>query len=144
AAPVKRPRKGLTLRTWRQRLVESNPLGRWLIYRGTEHLLRRKVPDDMPAPYEALEAGRVRLRRGMEAGLAAERAAAGRLATTPASRNLINLFLEREQARKVPEEIRALELPRIRHVGVVGAGTMGAGIAQLAALRGCEVVIREV
>jgi 3-hydroxyacyl-CoA dehydrogenase/enoyl-CoA hydratase/3-hydroxybutyryl-CoA epimerase len=144
ASAVKRPRKGLPLRTWQQRMLESNPLGRWLIYRGAERLLRRRVPDDMPAPYEALQAVRTGLRQGMAAGLAFEREAIGRLATTPACRNLITLFFQREQARKLPESIQAEALSPIRRVGVVGAGTMGAGIAQLAALKGCEVVVREV
>jgi 3-hydroxyacyl-CoA dehydrogenase/enoyl-CoA hydratase/3-hydroxybutyryl-CoA epimerase len=141
---VKRPRHGLPLRTWRQRLLESTPLGRWLIFRGAERLVRRRTPDDFPAPLEALQAVRVGLKEGLAAGLACERAAIGRLASTPASRNLIQLFFQREQARKVPAKYQASQEPPIRQVGIVGAGTMGAGIAQLAALKGCEVVIREV
>jgi 3-hydroxyacyl-CoA dehydrogenase/enoyl-CoA hydratase/3-hydroxybutyryl-CoA epimerase len=144
AAAVKRPRRGLPLTGWRQRLLESNPLGRWLIYRGAERLLRRRLPDDMPAPWTALQAIRVGLSKGMEAGLAFEREAVGLLATSPACRNLIELFLTRERARKPPEGTPSDASPPIRHVGVVGAGTMGAGIAQLAALKGCQVVIREV
>ena len=31
-----------------------------------------------------------------------------------------------------------------QHLAVVGAGTMGAGIAQLAALKGFEVVVQEI
>ena len=34
--------------------------------------------------------------------------------------------------------------PEVRNVGVVGAGVMGAGIAQLAAIRGARVVVREI
>jgi 3-hydroxyacyl-CoA dehydrogenase/enoyl-CoA hydratase/3-hydroxybutyryl-CoA epimerase len=139
----KQPRRG-PARTWRQRLLESNPLGRWLLLRGTERILRRRVPDDMPAPFEALDAIRVGLRHGLDAGLAAEREAAGRLANSFACRNLINLFLQREAARKLPEEMQALAGEPVRRVGVVGAGTMGAGIAQLAALKGCDVVVQEV
>ncbi|MCI0457700.1 MAG: 3-hydroxyacyl-CoA dehydrogenase NAD-binding domain-containing protein [Gemmataceae bacterium] len=137
----KRPRKNLPLRTWRQRLLESTWLGRALLFRGAERILRRKVPDDMPAPGEALRAIRVGVTDGMAAGLAYERAAIGRLATTPACRNLVHLFLQREQARKPEATESAAE---IRRVGLVGAGTMGAGIAQLAAVRGFEVVIQEV
>jgi 3-hydroxyacyl-CoA dehydrogenase/enoyl-CoA hydratase/3-hydroxybutyryl-CoA epimerase len=136
----KRRRGKLPLRTWRQRLLESNPLGRRLILKGTERLLRRKVPDDMPAPAEALEAIRVGLKRGQAAGLAAEREAAGRLALSSACRNLVTLFFQREQARKLPEEVG----PAVQRVGVVGAGIMGAGIAQLAALKGAEVVVQEI
>ena len=90
----------------------------------------------MPAPAEALQAVRVGLKEGMDAGLAYERAAAGRLAVSPACRNLITLWLRGEQARKLPESLRAAEAPEVRSVGVVGAGVMGAGVAQLAAVRG--------
>src|SRR5205823_1672012 len=38
----------------------------------------------------------------------------------------------------------AARRPGLRRIGVVGAGTMGAGIAQLAAIKGCEVVVQEV
>jgi 3-hydroxyacyl-CoA dehydrogenase/enoyl-CoA hydratase/3-hydroxybutyryl-CoA epimerase len=143
ANPVKRPRTGLRLRTWRQRLLESNPLGRWLIFRGTERLLRRRVPDDMPAPWEALQAVRVGLKQGLPAGLAYEREAAARLAVTPACRNLVGLFLRNEEARKPWQGKRRSGPPPVRRVGVVGAGTMGAGIVQLAVLKGCDVVVRE-
>ena len=98
----------------------------------------------MPAPAEALRAVLVGLKEGMEAGLAYERAAAGRLAVSPACRNLITLWLRGEQARKLPESLRAAEAPEVRNVGVVGAGVMGAGVAQLAAVRGAAVVVREV
>jgi len=140
----KRNRRSLPLRGWRQRLLESNPLGRSLIIRGASRVLLQRVPDDMPAPQQALEAVRVGLRSGMPAGLAYEREAVSRLAVTPACHNLVNLFFQREQARKLPAELRGDLVRPIRKVGVVGAGTMGAGIAQLAAVRGCEVYVQEV
>lgn len=138
----KRPRASLPLRTWRQRFLESTSLGRALIFRGTERLLRRRVPDDMPAPREALEAVRTGIKQGLPAGLEYERRAAGRLGVTLACRNLVRLFLQREEARK--PLAGGDGSPPVRRVGIVGAGTMGAGIAQLAALRGCEIVLHEV
>lgn len=140
--PVKKTLNKLPLRTWRQWLVESTALGRGVIYRGTERVLRRKVPDDMPAPWEAFEAIRTGIHQGMDAGLAFESAAVGRLATSAASRNLIGLFLQHEEARKPRVTSPPPEV--LRRVGVVGAGVMGVGIAELAILKGCEVVIREV
>ncbi len=133
---------GLPLRTWRQRFLESSPVGRALLFRATERIVRRRTPDDFPAPLEALEAVRVGLRRGTEAGLAAERAAIGRLALTPACRNIVGLVLATEEIRKAPAPANGRA--EVRRVGVVGAGVMGAGIAQLAALKGCEVVVQEV
>ncbi len=115
-----------------------------MVFRGAEQLVRRKAPDDMPAPGEALEAVRVGYKQGMEAGLAYEREAAGRLALSPACRNLIGLFFEREARRKLPAELRGVAPRDVQRVGVVGAGTMGAGVIQLAALRGAQVVVQEV
>src|SRR5262249_22257514 len=73
AHPRKCPRPWLPYRTWRQRIFESTRLGRWLIFRGARRLLKRRLPDDMPGPWEALEAARVGLRQGFDAGLADER-----------------------------------------------------------------------
>jgi 3-hydroxyacyl-CoA dehydrogenase/enoyl-CoA hydratase/3-hydroxybutyryl-CoA epimerase len=95
----------------------------------------------MPAPLKALEAIKVGMNRGIEAGLAYEREAIGWLATTPACRNLVTLFFLIENARKGPV---TADQPAIRRVGIVGAGTMGAGIAQLAAINGFDIVIQEV
>jgi 3-hydroxyacyl-CoA dehydrogenase/enoyl-CoA hydratase/3-hydroxybutyryl-CoA epimerase len=139
----KRPKRGLPLRNWRQKLVESNPLGRLVLFRGTERMLRQRVPDDMPAPWEALKAIKAGLSRGMTHGLELERQAVGKLAMTPACRNLVTLFFLHERARKIPAEAKSQVRP-IRKIGMVGAGTMGAGIAQLAAIKGYELVVQEV
>jgi 3-hydroxyacyl-CoA dehydrogenase/enoyl-CoA hydratase/3-hydroxybutyryl-CoA epimerase len=139
----KQKRRRLPLRTWRQRFLEGTAFGRRLVLRATRKRIQHRVPDDMPAPFEAMEAVWVGLQHGIDAGLAAERTAAGRLATGPACRNLVGLFLAREQAKKLPEEI-SKEATEVRRVGVVGAGVMGAGIVQLAALRGCDVLVKEV
>src|SRR5262249_35808607 len=92
--------------------------------------------------WEALEAVRIGMRQGTEAGLAFERAAAGRLALTPACRNLVGLFLQKERAKKLPEGLGGGA--EVRRGGVVGAGVMGAGIAQLAPLRAGEVAVQKI
>ncbi len=140
----KRSLNRLPLRTWRQRIIESNPLGRRVLFKATERLMRRKVWDDMPAPFEALEAIRTGIQEGITAGFASERSAAGRLAISTACRNLIHLFFQTQKSDKLPEELRGVAPAEVRRVGVVGAGTMGAGIAQLAAFKGCKVVVQDV
>lgn len=143
-------RQGLPLRGWRQRLLESTSLGRAVVLGVAAKLLKRRLPDDMPAPLEALEAVRVGLREGLEAGLARERQAIGDLATTPACRNLVTLFFLVERARSTNGGATAdavadlVSAHACSKIGVVGAGTMGAGIAQLALLKGFEVVVREI
>jgi 3-hydroxyacyl-CoA dehydrogenase/enoyl-CoA hydratase/3-hydroxybutyryl-CoA epimerase len=153
-AEGKRRREKLPLRTWRQKLMESTAFGRGVILQTAKKRVARRGWDDMPAPGEALEAVRVGLTNGMEAGLAQERQAAGRLALSTACHNLVRLRLA-ELNKQLPEELRGY-VGALNHVGarspdraptrvgVVGAGTMGAGIAQLAAVKGCEVVVQEV
>lgn len=128
-------------RRWWQRLLEGHALGRRLIFRGVERLLRRRLPDDLPAPWEALRAVQVGLEQGWEAGLAYERQAVGRLASSPACRHLLQLFLRRQAARRLSAEAQATEPPR--RIGVVGSGPLGAYIAYLAALRDCQVLLQE-
>src|SRR5207249_1478873 len=66
AAAVKRSLGKLPLRTTRQRLIESNRFGRWLIFRGMERFLSRRLPEEQPAPWACLETVRFGLNRGME------------------------------------------------------------------------------
>src|SRR5581483_11533538 len=140
----KRPKQQVPVRGFRNVLLEGNPLGRYLVFRTAGKILRQKVPDDMPAPFEALAAVQTGLAKGMAAGLAREREAIGRLATTTACRNMITLFFLIERSRKPGADKEAPAALQVRKVGVVGAGTMGAGIAQLAAIKGFAVVVQEI
>lgn len=144
----KRPASRLPLRSWRERLLESTSLGRWFFFRAAYRVVRRKTPDDMPAPAQALEAMRMGLKWGMNYGLEYERRAIGLLAMTKACRNLVTLFFLIEQAKKPSPPAAAEALgdgaAPFQLVGVIGAGTMGAGIAQLAAIKGFSVVVQEV
>jgi 3-hydroxyacyl-CoA dehydrogenase/enoyl-CoA hydratase/3-hydroxybutyryl-CoA epimerase len=130
--------------TWRQRILESTPMGRWLLFRGAERIMARKVPDDMPAPHEALAAMRRGITQGMADGLAAEREGVGRLATTTACRNLMTLFFLHERARKADSGQESASGRTLKRIGVIGGGTMGVGIAQLAMIKGCDVILKEV
>jgi 3-hydroxyacyl-CoA dehydrogenase/enoyl-CoA hydratase/3-hydroxybutyryl-CoA epimerase len=74
----------------------------------------------------------------------AENNAFVKLLFTDTARRLIDLFLLRERAGRsatwvaVPDQT-----PAIRRIAVVGGGIMGAGIAQLAAINGMDVTIKE-
>ena len=96
-----------------------------------------------PAPYRAIEAIATGLATGMPQGQAAEARAFGELAAGDVARSLIHLlFLTLGQRRAA---LRGLGTPReVRQLGVVGAGFMGAGIAQSAAVAGITVRLRDV
>jgi len=79
-------------------------------------------------------------------GYEVERHEFGKLLMTDAHRSLLGLFFQRERARKGETWVRgATGKPRrVRKVGVVGGGVMGAGIAHWASMQGFEVVLKEV
>jgi 3-hydroxyacyl-CoA dehydrogenase / enoyl-CoA hydratase / 3-hydroxybutyryl-CoA epimerase len=96
-----------------------------------------------PAPEKAIEAMSIGLARGMADGMAAEARSFGELATGPVARNLIALFLLGLRQRRVA----SADLPPAAapsEVAVVGAGLMGSGIAQSAAIAGLPVRLRDV
>lgn len=135
------------------------PLLRALIYRQAARTVRRKSRGHYPAPLRALEAVRAGQEQGFGAGLAAEAAAFGELATGPAAlrpqggvaHNLIQLFFATEALKKEQRALAPLA-PQggvrggrtIDQVGVVGSGFMGSGIAQVAAAGGYGVRVRDV
>jgi 3-hydroxyacyl-CoA dehydrogenase/enoyl-CoA hydratase/3-hydroxybutyryl-CoA epimerase len=96
-----------------------------------------------PAPFKAIEAMRIGLAEGMARGLEAEASFFGELATSDAARNLIALFLSGLHQRRAAFE--GLDRAAAPHqIAIVGAGLMGSGIAQAAAVGGAEVRLRDV
>ena len=96
-----------------------------------------------PAPLCAIEAMSIGLSRGIDAGLAYEARTFGELATSAVTRNLIALFLlGLKQRRAAASDLPPASAPR--EIAVVGAGLMGSGIAQSAAIAGMSVRLRDV
>ena len=137
AAPTKRDWDVAPRHTWRQRLLETNRPGRWFITRGAARILRERLPDEMPAPWEALRAVRAGFGRPMAEGLDREREAMATLGATDAFRNLLRLHLARQERR--PPQGRS----DVRSVGVVGSGERGLALVHAAVTSGCQVVLHE-
>lgn len=127
------------------RLVNNTRFGRWLAFKGTKQRIASQVRH-YPALGAALEAVKAGYRTPGQAGMDAERAAFCQVLFTPTCRNLIGLFFQREKARSVSTWTGpTAEKPApIKKLGVIGGGAMGAGIAQLAAYQGLEVILREI
>ncbi len=132
-------------RNW-QHVLENTGLGRRLILHMTGKTISKKQ-ENYPALGGALRAIGASFQRGPE-GFATERNEFVALLGSQTCRHLLDLFFARESARNIHTWVTGTEQPKlatpIRQVGVVGAGAMGAGIGQLAALRGYEVAIREI
>ena len=74
------------------------------------------------------------------ASLARERAAVAELVNLETTRNLIRVFFLQEHAKKSSAPVGA----KIERAAVIGAGVMGAGIAQWLSTRGLRVILRDV
>ncbi len=123
-------------RTW----PVNNPVSAALIARRARRDLMTKTGGHYPAPLRALDVITQSVRGGVDESLSRERAAIAELTGLPATRHVLNTFLHREKLRRGPRRPGR----EITNVAVIGAGVMGAGIAQWIASKGCRVLLRDV
>ncbi len=99
-----------------------------------------------PAPLKALEV--IAKTFGMsnrERALGIEAEGFIEVATTAISKNLIDLFYMMEAVKKqTGVEGKEVKVKKVEHMAVLGAGTMGGGIAQVAADRGVAVRMKDI
>jgi len=97
----------------------------------------------LDAPSAALECLRAAVTVSIEEGLALERKKFAELRTGDQSKAQRHLFFAEREAAKVPGLTKDVTPREIKHVAVIGAGTMGGGIAMNFANVGMPVTIVE-
>ena len=104
--------------------------------------IRRETQDNYPAPLAILSAVYEGTQLPIELGLRIEAQYFGPLLAGPVARNLMRtLFVNRGAAQKLARRPAGVPRQPVQRLGVLGAGMMGAGIAQVAAAAGIEVVL---
>ena len=130
---------------WLAWLRDETTAGRWVLFQLARRQLGGKAKQypALPAVLRAVETG---LRSGLDEGLAVERSEFGKVLFSSTCRRLLDLFFQRERARKPATWVSGTENNphTVKTVAVLGAGTMGAGIAQLAAFQGYHVVLKDI
>lgn len=111
------------------------------IWRDAEAAVRRAAKGTA-APMLALQALRLGVENGFEAGLAHERATFLKARASQESKALRYLFFA-ERAAPRPRELRDVNTRPLRRVGVIGGGTMGTGITAALRNAGLPVVLME-
>ena len=96
-----------------------------------------------PAPLKCLDAIEASVTKPFDAGIAAEREGFNALVNTPESKALRHAFFGERAASKVADIGTDVKPRDIRQVGIVGAGTMGGGIAMNFLNAGFPVTIIE-
>ncbi|MCA9074748.1 MAG: enoyl-CoA hydratase/isomerase family protein [Planctomycetaceae bacterium] len=130
------------LKDW---FLDGTSLGRSIVMKMARKQIARQAKH-YPALDAALNAIETGYKQGLPAGFAKERAEFCRVLFTPTCRNLLGLFFQREKARSAETWVTTTceSGPKIKTIAVLGAGTMGAGIAQLAATSGYRVILKEI
>lgn len=127
-------------------LLEKNWIGRQLLFRKAKSNVLKKTKGHYPAPLVALQLIEETHGLPLDEGLAREaKTFIDNITTTfSASKHLIHLFFTREALKKEPG-IKLTAAPRkVKATGVIGAGTMGAGIAWLLSNHGRPVRLKDV
>ncbi|MEQ1974934.1 fatty acid oxidation complex subunit alpha FadJ [Xenorhabdus sp. SGI240] len=129
-------KKGIVKRkplAWSQRILAS-ALGRPLLFQMVHKKTREKTRGHYPAPEKIINVIRAGLEKGSEKGFQLEARAFGELAMTQESEALRSLFFA---STTLKNETGSSEPPaEIRHVGILGGGLMGGGIANVTVTRG--------
>ncbi len=130
----------------RNHWLTNNALAAALMARRGRRKILQKTRGQYPATLKALEVMTRGAGKSIEDSLALECEGILELVQTEACHNLIRLFFMREHAKKHPLAARSLppEPKEVSRVAVVGAGVMGAGIAQWVSARQLPVVLRDV
>jgi 3-hydroxyacyl-CoA dehydrogenase len=103
----------------------------------------KKTARGAHAPYAAVDAIAAGVQGGFEAGSAREIELFADCVLSAESRNLIRLFFAEREAAKVPGVPKDTPTAEIRGAAVIGAGTMGGGIAMNYANAGIPVLLKE-
>ena len=127
-------------------LLEGNPLGRKLFFRMALKNVMAKTHGQYPAPLKALEVIQKTFTMHLKDGLSIEADAIASLANSEICKNLIQLFFTQEAMKKSSGTAIDFtpDLSKIERVGVIGAGTMGGGIAWLFSRKGHPVRVKDV
>lgn len=129
----------------KEKLLGSVPGGVWFACEQAKKQVMSKTKGNYPAPLAAIEVIKKTYGGGsIEAGLKVEADAFIKLMTTPESQNLIHVFYLNEKVKKDKGAEVKGTLPRIQTAGVIGAGVMGGGIAQLFAAKNIRVRMKDI
>ena len=122
--------------------IEGNPLARNIIFGKARKAVLQQTKGHYPAPLKAIEVMDYAMSAGVERGMQREVEEAASLVNNDVAKNLVQLFFLMEESKKDPFTAKPLD---VSYVGVLGAGVMGGGIAQIVADKtDAEVRMRDI
>lgn len=125
--------------------LDNSGIGNAIVFHESTKNVQEATKGFYPAPMRAIDL--IKETRYMERTDALDREAQtfAELAVTEVSKNLVKVFFMSEKFKKfIPSGIESVEPRKIAKAGVIGAGIMGGGIAQLLSDRGVWVRLKDV
>lgn len=127
------------------RFLNHTFIGRFILFHRTRKNILIATKGRYPASLKILEVVRVGFGGPIERSFEAEQEALKTLAHDETTKNLLHVFSLRMHAGKLANDGADLKsIPSIRKVGVLGAGVMGAGIAQWFVQQEIPVRLRDI
>jgi 3-hydroxyacyl-CoA dehydrogenase len=103
----------------------------------------RKKQRGMKAPLAAIDAVEAATKLPFDEGCQVERKLFEECLLSPQAKALMHVFFAERQAAKIPDVPKDTPVIPVKTAGVVGAGTMGGGIAMVLANAGIPVLVKE-
>ncbi|NWH97826.1 ECHA enzyme, partial [Tichodroma muraria] len=126
-----------------QRLTDyamALPFVRQQVYKTVESKVQKQTKGLYPAPLKIIEVVKTGLDQGNDAGYLIESQSFGQLAVTKESRALMGLYHGQVHCKKnkfgTPQK-------EVKTLAVLGAGLMGAGIAQVSVDKGIKTILKD-
>ncbi|NXU54876.1 ECHA enzyme, partial [Turnix velox] len=116
------------------------PFVRQQVYKTVEKKVQKQTKGLYPAPLKVIEAVKTGLDQGNDAGYLIESQSFGQLAMTKESKALIGLYHGQVQCKKNKFGAPQRE---VKTLAVLGAGLMGAGIAQVSVDKGVKTILKD-
>lgn len=127
------------------RFLDRTALGRITAFHQARRNILRSTKGHYPAPLKIIEVVQRGIRKPLDQAMALEQEAMKALMQEEVTRNLLHLFSLRMQAGKLLGKVKTIgTVPPVQKVGVLGAGVMGAGIAQWIVQHDLPVRLRDI
>ncbi len=127
-----------------QSLLSKVPGGTWVIFDQARKSVMQKTRGNYPAPLKIIETLKKTYGGNLDSGLKTEAKAFMELVKTPESNSLIHVYYLQEKVKKDKGTESGAKALDIHRAGVLGAGVMGGGIAQLFAAKDIRVRMKDI